>query len=214
MNTDHFTDREQAGDILAQKLAVFNPRFTSPIILGIPRGGVPIGYRISQTLEIPLDVIVLRKLPVPYSPETGFGAVTLDKTTIFNNDLIRQFKLHKEEINEIINEVYKEVLRRNIAYRKNKPFPLLSGRTVILTDDGLATGFTMLAAVHFAKKNKAKEIIVAVPVAHRQSYELVKEEVDKIIVLHISDLPYFAVASFYDEFPDMSDKEVIGYLEK
>lgn len=211
---DHFTDREQAGDILAEKLAVLKPRFTNPIVLGIPRGGVSVGYRISKELDIPLDIIVLRKLPVPYNPETGFGAVTLDKTVIFNEELMMRMNLSQKEINEIIDDVYVEVLRRNKVYRKNKPFPSLSGRSVILTDDGLATGFTMLAAVRFAKKNKAKEIIVAVPVAHRQSYELVKKEADKTIVLHVSDLPYFAVASFYDEFPDMSDKGVIAYLEE
>ncbi|MDD5455253.1 MAG: phosphoribosyltransferase family protein, partial [Candidatus Ratteibacteria bacterium] len=102
---DHFTDREQAGDILAEKLAVLKPRFTNPIVLGIPRGGVSVGYRISKELDIPLDIIVLRKLPVPYNPETGFGAVTLDKTVIFNEELMMRMNLSQKEINEIIDDV-------------------------------------------------------------------------------------------------------------
>lgn len=207
-----FNNRQEAGKILAKRLLPLKPKLKNPIVLGIPRGGVPIGFLIAETLDCPLDIIVLRKLPMPANLEAGFGAVTLDKVAIFNEPLLAQIYLSQEKINEIIDSVYKEVLRRNKVYRKDKPFPSLNGRSVILTDDGLATGYTMLAAVKFCQRNDAKEIIVAVPVAHREAYEMVEEESDEIVTLHISNLPYFAIASFYREFPDMSDEEVISYL--
>lgn len=203
-----FSDREAAGKILGEKLAAFKTCLTNPIVLGIPRGGVAIGYSISEVLKAPFDAIVLRKLPIPDSPEVGFGAVTVDKTTIFNEEMLAHLSLKQAEISRIVNEVYEEVLRRNRIYRGNRPFPSLAGRSVILADDGLATGFTILAAIRFVKKSKPKEIITAVPVAHREAYNLVEKEADRVVILHISDLPYFAVAAFYEEFPEMSDSEV------
>lgn len=208
-----FRNRLEAGEKLSEELSALKPAPKDPIVLGIPRGGVPVGYRIAQALGSPLDTIVLRKLPMPRNPEAGFGAVTLDKVAIFNQDLLSLIDLNKLEKEKIIDDVYKEVLRRNKVYRQSKPFPDLEKRSVILTDDGLATGYTMLAAVKFVRKKKAGQIIVAVPVAHREAYELVSRESDKIIVLHVSDEPYFAVASFYRSFPDMSDEEVVSYLK-
>lgn len=209
-----FGNRQEAGNILAKRLQAFKPKLKNPIVLGIPRGGVPIGFLIAKALECPLDIIVLRKLPIPDNPEAGFGAVTLDKIAILNKALLSQINLSEPRVNRIIDNVYKEVLRRNRVYRRNKPFPCLDECAVILTDDGLATGYTMLAAVEFAKRKKPLEVIVAVPVAHREAYNLVKKEVNEVMVLHVSDFPYFAVASFYREFPDMSDEEVISYLER
>lgn len=207
-----FNDRQEAGNILAEKLQPLKPKLKNPIVLGIPRGGVPIGFIVAKTLECPLDTIVLRKLPIPHNPEAGFGAVTLDKIAILNEKLLSEIHLSKPQIDGIIDNVYEEVLRRNNVYRRDKPFPDLNGRCVVLTDDGLATGYTMLAAIEFSKRKGAAEIIAAVPVAHREAYNLVKKEADKVVVLHISDFPYFAVASFYGEFSDMWDEEVIAYL--
>lgn len=209
-----FNSRQEAGGILAQRLLALKSKLKDPIVLGIPRGGVPVGFSITKVLDCPLDTIALRKLPIPDSPETGFGAVTLDKIAIFNETLLSHINLSQLQINKIIDEVYKEVLRRNRVYRQNKPFPSLNERSVILTDDGLATGYTMLAAIKFVRERQSGEVIVAIPVAHREAYELVKKETDKIFVLHISDLAYFAVASFYNDFPDMSDEEVASYLER
>lgn len=208
-----FRNRIDAGVKLARELSVLKPDLKDPIVLGIPRGGVPVGYCIATDLKAPLDTIVLRKLPIPHNPEAGFGAVTLDKVAIFNEELLSAMDISKPEMNRIIENVYREVLRRNQVYRDDKLFPLLDKRSVILTDDGLATGFTMLAAIKFVKKRKAGQIIAAVPVAHRDAYDLVKKESDKTVVLHISDDFYFAVASFYKEFPDMSDRDVVSYLE-
>lgn len=208
-----FRNRLEAGEILAKKLLELKLKIENPIVLGIPRGGVPIASQIAKALHCDFDAIVLRKLPIPENPEAGFGAVTLDKTAIFNETLLRQINLSKHSINKIIDRVYKEVLRRNQVFRKDKPFPVLEGRSVLLTDDGLASGYTMLAAIKFAREKNAGEIIVASPVAHKEAFELAKSSADKILVLHISRLPYFAVASFYEEFPDMSDDEVIAFLK-
>jgi len=185
-----------------------------PIVLGIPRGGVPVGYYLVKGLKARLDTVVVRKLPIPSNPEAGFGAVTLDKTVLLNDELLNQIFLHESEMTGIVNRVYKEVLRRDKIYRGKKPFPDLKNRSVIITDDGLASGYTMLSAVKFCMKKEPKEIIAACPVAHESAYELIEKNVDSIVVLHISDFPYFAVASFYEEFSDMSDEEVISYLSK
>jgi putative phosphoribosyl transferase len=209
-----FDDRPSAGKLLAERLLSLKLALKNPIVLGIPRGGIPIGDCIAKALNAPLDVLVLRKLPIPDNPEAGFGAVTLDKIPIFNELLLPQLGLTGPQINKIIDNVHKEVIRRNKLYRKDRPLPILKGRSVILTDDGLATGFTMLAAVRFAKGEKAGEVIVAAPVAHQEAYRIIEREADKTVVLHISRDPYFAVASFYREFTDMEDSEVIAYLEK
>lgn len=210
----YFKDREEAGRKISQEFIDRGLSLVKPIVLGIPRGGVPLGYPMARELEAEFDAVVVRKLPIPQNPEAGFGAVTLDKTVLLNDELLNQIFLSETEKERIIDRVYEEVLRRSKEYRGNKSFPDLKKRSVIITDDGLASGYTMLAAIRFCRKKEPKEIIAVSPVAHRGSYEMIKKKVDDIFVLHVSDLPYFAVASFYDKFPDMSDEEVIYYLEK
>lgn len=209
-----FHDRIEAGKILAEKIFSIKSSLKDPIVLGVPRGGVPVGHIIAEKINAPLDTVALRKLPIPDNPEAGFGAVCMDKVTIFNEPLLSYLNLSGQAKDAIVRDVYKEVLRRNKAYRKDRPFPPLENRSVIITDDGLATGITMLAAVEFARRKKADEIIVAVPVAHRDAYELVKKNCDRIFALHISAESYFAVVSFYQKFTDMEDKEVVFYLDK
>lgn len=209
-----FQNREEAGKVLALEFQKLKPQPQNPLVLGIPRGGIPVGYYVAKSQRAPLDTIVLRKLPLPDNPEAGFGAVTIDKTTVFNDILLSRLNLTSYQKGRIVDRVYKEVVRRDKVYRKGLPFPFLENRSVILTDDGLASGFTMLAAIQFARKKNAAKIIVAVPVAHREAFDIVNNEADAAVVLHISGLPYFAVASFYKEFPDMTDEEVVAYLEK
>ena len=209
-----FDDRSQAGELLAKRLLELKVTLKDPIVLGIPRGGVAVGEPIARALKAPLDILVLRKLPIPDNPEAGFGAVALDKIPIFNESLLPRLGLTDARINKIVEEVYKEVVRRNKVYRKDKPLPPLKGRSVILADDGLATGFTMLAAVRFARKKEAKEVIVAAPVAHEEAFRMIEGEADKVLVLHVSRQPLFAVASFYEDFHDMEDSEVSAYLGK
>lgn len=209
-----FENRIDAGKRLAQALDENIQSFKNPIVLGIPRGGVPVGYVLAKKMNCELDTIVLRKIPIPSDPEAGYGAVTLDKTVIVNQEMLPHLHLSKEEMDQGIERVYQEVKRRNQVYRKGRPFPDLKDRSVILTDDGLATGYTMLAAIEFCRKKNPKEIIMAVPVASDSAAELTQSEVDQFIVLHVSHSFYFAVASFYERFEDMIDDEVVEILEK
>jgi putative phosphoribosyl transferase len=209
-----FRNRLEAGEQLAEKLAVIAGRLFDPIVLAIPRGGVPVGSEIARRLNCDLDALVLRKLPIPQSPEAGFGAVTLDRTVVLNERLLSQLYLDPGEIEQVADHVYAEVQRRDRVYRKDRMFPALAGRSVIITDDGLASGYTMLAAVQFCHKKVPVDVIVAVPVCHADAYRLIKAKTDKVFTLHVSEEPVFAVASFYEQFPEMTDEEVEFYLEK
>ena len=209
-----FKNRADAGQKLAQSLKEMHLKLEKPIVLGIPRGGVPVGYVLAKTLSCELDTIVLRKIPIPSDPEAGYGAVTIDRTVILNQEMLPYLHLSQEEMDQGIEEVYQEVKRRNQVYRKGRNFPELEGRSVILTDDGLATGYTMLTAVRFCQKKKPEKIIVAVPVASDSAAELIRPEADHFIVLHISHSFYFAVASFYQRFEDMMDEEVVEIFKK
>jgi len=209
-----FQDRTDAGKKLTRALVESESKLQDPIVLGIPRGGIPIGYVLAEKLDCELDTIVLRKIPIPSDPEAGYGAVTIDKTVILNQEMLPHLRLSKKEMDRGVERVYQEVKRRNDVYRKGRPFPDLKGRSVILTDDGLATGYTMLAAVEFSRKQRPEKIIVAVPVASDSAAELIRPAVDQFMVLHVSHSLYFAVASFYRRFEDMVDEEVIEILDK
>jgi len=205
-----FRDRRDAGRRLAERLVSYRGR--DCIVLGIPRGGVPVGREISQTLDCSLDVLVPRKLPIPWSPEAAFGAVMPDGTRVLNEEMLPHLGLSEREVDRIIETVLKEVRRREAAYRGRRPPPELAGKVVILTDDGLATGYTMLAAVKAVRKQEPASIVVAVPVSPRDTAREVARAADEMVVLHISDQYPFAIALFYQQFPDMTDEEVIRYL--
>jgi putative phosphoribosyl transferase len=208
-----FKNRLDAGERLSAKIHL-SEGDKNPIVLGIPRGGISVSYPIARKLNCLLEPITLRKLPIPQNDQMGFGAVTLDRQVILNRRLIDSGYVSEREIDAIVDDVYEEVLRRDKLYRGSRPFPELKDRCVIIVDDGLATGFTMLAAIRFAKEKKAMKILCAVPVAHENSYHMVKREVDSIICLHIDRGYSFAVASYYQSFPDMQDSEVISILKK
>jgi Predicted phosphoribosyltransferases len=204
-----FRDRSDAGKRLAERLRVF--RDQNPLVLAIPRGGVPVGCEISKSLHAPFDLIIPRKLPIPYNTEAGFGAVTPDGTVVLNEPLVKQLGLSKAEIDSIVMVVLDEVQRRVKAYR---PGPAIDqkGKAVIITDDGLASGYTMIAAVRDVKKKGAGKVIVAVPCSPRSSVERLEQEADEVISLEVQEYGSFAVASYYEEFPDLSDGEVLAML--
>jgi len=207
-----FADRRDAGRQLAQRLLSY--RGQDCLVLGIPRGGVPVGYEISQALNCHLDVIVPCKLPIPWSPEAGFGAVMPDGTRVLNERMVGELGLLQDEIDSIAQNVLSEVRRRQAVYRGDRPEPELEGRVVIITDDGLATGYTMIAACVAVRKRSPGSIVVAVPVSPRTSAAAVHKVADRLVALHLSDRRGYAVASFYDEFPDMGDDEVTEYLNR
>ena len=205
-----FYNREDAGKQLAKKLVKYKNK--NVLVLAVPRGGVPVGYYAAKALDAEFDLIVPRKLPIPWDPEAGFGAVTLD-TVALNDNLVQRLGLTQEEIDKIAENIRAEVKRRTKVYRGDKPFPILKNKIVIIVDDGLASGYTVLAAIKSVKKHDGvKKIIVASPVTSMGAYDLLKKEADEVMCIKYSSEIIFAVASFYENFEDLSDEEVKKYL--
>lgn len=207
-----FADRQQAGEYLAQDLQEY--RDQPAVVFGIPRGGVAVGYSVAQILHLPLDVIVPRKIPIPWHPEAGVGAVCADGTLVLNEPLLNQLELTVEGLHHVIESVRHEIIRRTEVYRGDRPLTDLNGKTAIVVDDGLATGYTMVAALLSLKKLNPKELIAAVPVSPRESLHVVQPFADRIICPVVSDHAPFAVGSFYRSFPEMSDEEVADLLSR
>lgn len=202
-----FKDRQAAGKLLAKKLNhLSSDRGT--IVLGIPRGGVVVAKEVAKELKLPLDIIVTRKIGHPNQPELAIGAVDANGEVIGEVGGIRE--IDEKEIEREIGEIK----RREKLYRSGKEALEISGKVAILVDDGIATGATTLAAISFLKRHKAKKIILAVPVASRESVERVIREmgdIGEIVVLESPD--YFqAVGQFYQEFGEVTDEEVVKYL--
>ncbi len=210
-NPPIFSNRQDAGKKLAAKLLNFN--FKNPTVFAIPNGGVPVGIRLSQTLSCPLEILIVRKIQIPENPEAGFGAVTTDGTVVLNPEIAPFLGLSKREINTLTQDTINEIKRREKVFKVKKKPAALKGKTVILTDDGLASGYTMLAAIKSVRKLKPKKIIVAVPTASGSAVKAVTLKVDKLITLykHPIKLP-FAVANSYQRWHDLTDKEVLKYL--
>jgi len=207
-----FHDRSDAGKKLASELLKYAGE--EIVVLAIPRGGVPVGYEIAEELNAEeLDVIICRKIPIPMNPEAGFGAVTSTWDSVLNPEVLKQIHLAPEEIIELSEEVYKEVKRRTSEYRGSRPFPILRDKTVIIVDDGIATGFTMVAAIKSVRKYAPGRVVVAVPAAPKQACDKIREYADDLVTLWCEETESFAVASFYEEFEDLSDAQVVQTLE-
>lgn len=207
-----FKNRQEAGEKLAEKLSEYK-NYSDVLVLGVPRGGVVVGATLAKKLGVKFDLIILRKLPIPENPEMGFGAILSDGTVLLNNDVVAAYNISPRIIQIISREVLKEIKRREQEYRRTTKFPIVKDKIIILVDDGLATGFTMLAAIKAIRKHQPKKIIVAVPVSPEDSIERVKPQVDDIICLHIqSGYGSFAVASFYQDFHDLTDQEVKSFI--
>lgn len=205
-----FTDRDEAGKKLAEKVA-FEVRSQKGIVLAIPRGGIVIGRYLSQKLNLPLDILVTKKIPAPGNPELAIGAVGEGGIVFFDEILCQNLCVTEVYKKKIVEEKRKELESKQNFFRKGKPPLDLKDKTVILTDDGVATGATMLAAVKVVKKQKPKELIVAVPVVALDSLKKLQEEADKVIYLEAPEM-FFAVGQFYQNFNQVSDEEVIRIL--
>ena len=206
-----FADREDAGRELA---ALIDAPAGEAVVLGIARGGIPVGYPIAVKLDAPLDIVTARKLPIPWSPEMGFGAIAPDGSLVLNDGLVARLGLSPDQIDSTAERVLAEVQRREKVYRRGRPAEAVKGKNVILTDDGLATGYTMIAAVEMAKKQAAESITVAVPVSPEDASRRIEPMVDSLLCIHVARTRSFAVASFYNDFHDMADGEVLDYLDK
>lgn len=209
---DRFRDRQDAGIVLAEHLKEYAHR-SNVIVLALPRGGVPVAYEVAIALSLPLDIFIVRKLGVPGYEELAMGALAMGGTVILNEPLMNQLHLDQASINAVLESEQRELLRREHLYRGNRPFPDLLGKTIILVDDGIATGSTMRAAVKALRNCKPAFIIVAVPVAARETCDEMAKLVDKIIC-PLKPINFHAVGLWYENFSQTSDSEVIELLEK
>ena len=209
---DKFIDRQDAGIALAECLSDYACQ-KNVIVLALPRGGVPVAYEVAAALSVPLDIFIVRKLGVPGHEELAMGAISSGDVIIFNDPLLQQLNLDQASIDNVLRLEQKELLRREQLYRGQRSFPELLGKTIILIDDGIATGATMRAAIEALRKHKPIEIIIAVPVAALDTYEAIITIVDKIIC-PLKPINFRAVGLWYENFPQVSDQEVIALLEK
>ena len=207
-----FRDRLHAGELLASKLKPYVGK--DSVLLAIPSGGVPIGSTIAKELGLQMDLIIVRKLPIPYNTEAGFGSMSWNGEVKLNEKLVEQLQLSDHEINSIIRDVKSELDKRMEIFRGNRPFPELKGKTAIIVDDGLASGYTLLAAISSVKKLSPSRIIVAVPTASKNAVDLLAPYVDEIFCLNIRETKIFAVADAYQEWHDLTQQEVLKLLGK
>ena len=210
--THIFENRYKAGKLLAQKLERYQG--DKIIVLAIPAGGVPVGVAIAEHLKSEFHLMITRKIQIPYNPEAGYGAVAPDGSAVLNEPLVRRLGLTGDEIKQHVSIVLKEIERRTRKFLGEKPFPNLDSLIVMLTDDGLASGFTMLAAIRSVKEKNPAKVIVAVPTAPASTIKRILPEVDEIICLNIRDTSFFAVADAYVRWHDLDDREVEEYLKK
>jgi putative phosphoribosyl transferase len=207
-----FFNRAEAGRRLAEKLEKYAGR-NDVIVLGLPRGGVPVAYEVAQRLGIPLDVFVVRKLGVPGFEELALGAIASGGVRVLNEDVVRALPNANELVESVTAREMAEVERREQIYRDGRPAPELRGRIVILVDDGLATGATMRAAVAALRQLGAAKIVVAVPVGAAETCREFEHEVDEIVCL-IAPEWFQAVGQFYEDFSQTSDEEVRELLAR
>jgi putative phosphoribosyl transferase len=205
-------DRTEAGRLLAQKLTAYANR-EDVVVLALPRGGVPVAFEIATRLNAPLDVFIVRKLGVPWQEELAMGAIATGGVRVLNEDVVRLCNITDEQIASVEAKERKELERREQAYRGGRPAPDVSGRTVILVDDGIATGTTMRAALAALKKLQPSRIVVAVAVAPQSTYDELKAEADEVICLLTPEM-FFAISRWYERFAQTTDEEVRDLLAR
>lgn len=205
-----FKDREEAGKVLAKGLEKY--RGKNIIVLAIPRGGVVVAKEVAKNLNAELDLVISRKIGSPTDPEFAIGAVAPDRSVMLNKEVVKEIGVTKGYIERMARIEGIEIDRRMKKYRGRSELPDVKGKIVIIVDDGIATGFTMMSVVEFLKKMKPKKIIVAVPVASPNSVKELEEEVDEVICLE-SPFYFSAISQIYESFPQITDQEVIKLLK-
>lgn len=205
-----YIDRKQAGLMLADLLNDYTDD-KNTLILALPRGGVPVASEIARKLHLPLDVLIVRKLGVPGHEELAMGAIASGGSVVFNDDIISHLHINKTQIKTIIQSEQSELNRRERVYRGNKPPVEVKGKTVIIVDDGVATGSTMKSAILAVQLHDPSNIIVAIPVAAQSTLDELSGLVTRVVCpLHPED--FYAVGFWYEQFPQTSDEEVINLL--
>ncbi len=207
----HFKDRQDAGRQLARQLMTY--RDEHPIILAIPRGGVVTGSEVARALGAPLDVIVVRKLGAPWQPELGIGAIAPGGVQVLDRPTIEYLGISEGELEQVRQAQQMELQRRLHLYRGGRPLPQVRDRTVILVDDGLATGVTTRAAIQALRQQRPKRLILAVPVAAPETADRIRPEVDELVCLFMpSELR--AIGLWYENFEQVSDEQVMALLDR
>ena len=207
-----FRDRTEAGRRLAAKLTAYADR-PDVLVLALPRGGVPVAFEVARALNAPLDIFLVRKLGVPGHVELAMGAIASGGVRVINDEVVQALGIPSDMIDWVATAEQRELLRRERAYRGDRPVPTVRGRTVILVDDGLATGSTMRAAVAALRQQEPARIVVAVPTAAPATCDEFRAEVDEIVCL-ITPEPFYAVGRWYEEFSPTTDEEVHTLLDQ
>jgi putative phosphoribosyl transferase len=206
-----FADREDAGRRLASLLeGLADPK---GMVLAIPSGGVPVACAVARAHRLLLDVLTVRKIQIPDNPEAGFGAIGPTGEVLLNERIVDDLRLSPKEIQAQVAETLRVLEAREKVFRKGRPRPELRDRQVILVDDGLASGYTMMAAIGFARQKEARQVIVAVPTASQRSIHFLQPATDVLVCPNVRGGPVFAVADAYKEWYDLGDEEVIQLLE-
>lgn len=207
-----FQNRIEAGQLLAQKLEAYTGR-PDTLVLALPRGGVPVAYEVATHLNLPLDIFIVRKLGLPGEKELAMGALASGGTRILNMELVREARVPDSLIDKVTAEEQQELERREQLYRNNRPALQVEGRTVILIDDGLATGTSMRVAVLALKRQQPPRLVIAVPVAPPDIYEDFRDLADEIVCA-ITPRHLYAIGMWYNDFSQTTDQEVCDLLEE
>jgi putative phosphoribosyl transferase len=207
-----FQNRSEAGQSLAERLTAYTDR-PDVIVLGLPRGGVPVAYEVARALHVPMDVCLVRKLGVPSHPELAMGAIASGGVRVLNYDVVGNWGISSQTIDDVAARELKELQRRDRLYRGDLPQPDLRDRTVILVDDGIATGSTMRAAIAVIKQQHPAKLVVAIPVAPPQTCDLLRTEVHEVVCL-LSPSAFYAIGLWYEDFSQTSDDEVRDLLAR
>ena len=207
-----FLNRTDAGRKLAGHLAAYANR-ADVIVLGLPRGGVPVAFEVARALHAPLDVFLSRKLGVPGQEELAFGALASGGVCVLDQDLIREVGISPEEVARVTEKAKKELERRERVYRAGRPRLQVEGLTALLVDDGIATGSSIRAGAKALRQMKPARIVIAVPVAPASTCKRLRDEVDELVCLHMPEM-FFAIGQFYEDFSQLADGEVIELLRR
>lgn len=201
-----FRDRHEAGQLLAEKLVAYVGQ-PDLIVLALPRGGVPVGVEVAKKLHAPLDLFVVRKLGLPEHPELAMGAIASGGMRVLNSDVVHTLRVPDEVINAVATKELQELTRRERAYRGDLPPPDVVGKTVILVDDGIATGSTMMAAISALRQLQVGRVVVATPIVARATYLFLRESADDVLAVIVADT-FYGVGQWYEDFAQTSDEEV------
>jgi putative phosphoribosyl transferase len=212
MRALRFRDRAEAGRKLAAKLMPY-AQHADVLVLGLPRGGVPVAYEVAKALQAPLDVLLVRKLGVPGQEELAMGALASGGVRVLNEEVVRALAIPEEVIDAVTAREQQELLRREQLYRGERPTPELRGRTVLLVDDGIATGATMRAATLVVRSQQPARLIIAIPVAPDLVCEALRAEVDEVVCLLTPEF-FLGVGVWYEHFPQITDEHVRALLAR